>query len=202
MLYRLAAGDRERARALIQLYALAGGRLAEHAPRAEVVERGSVVRFRWVGVGRRYIHPVYVVAAYDRGRRVLVLSNRPAYPAYLMALAGALHMAGLHTAVVARVSDAEVRAVLSPDYDHAVSLAAAGLASTRLVSPRRFLDLDVSFEGYLYRVPVGYVAFETPKPLKQVDVIEDHEEYENWASPVEVAKNIVERVVSLERRPD
>jgi len=193
--YRFSLEKSESARLLIENYKRASARLAGFVPKAELrvlsSGPGMVARLRWVAVGKRRFHPVYLFVHYDEGRGVFMLVNRPRYPAYLMGFIGAMVFAGLHPAAVFNTGK-DLRALVTEDPDMALAIAREGLRRG-VVSGRRFLDYpDISYEGFLYRVPIGLLAFLNEKPpLKLVDVITEHVEYEGWVYPLEIAVNAV-----------
>lgn len=194
-MYRFSLEESESARFLVENYRRASARLARFMPKAELRMLPSgpdaVARLRWVAVGKRRLHPVYLFVRYDEGKGAFMLVNRPRYPAYLMGFIGAMVLAGFHPAAVFNTGR-DLRALVAEDPGRALSIAVEGLRRG-VVSGRRFLDYpDISYEGFLYRVPIGLLAFLNEKPpLKPVDVITGHVEYEEWVHPLEIAANAV-----------
>jgi len=168
----------------IQWLASLGGYAALAAPRAEGLALGEgSVRLRWVGVGRRYIHPVYVYVE-ARGD-YLVARARPPYPAYLLAVLGALAAAGMHPAGVL-CAGGELRAAASPDYWAALAFAERLLAAGRAVAPGTPV-----FEGTLRRTGCMYAVAEAGEP---VDEILRHRERKWWRSPLEAWATVVKKL--------
>jgi len=191
--YRFSVDERERAEFLVQNYEEAALALAKFVPRAElkVLPGGPrmAARLRWLAVGEKSYHPVYLFVHYDQERGVFFLINRPKYPAYLLGFVGAMVSAGLSPALLVDTGG-DLRALVAGSREKAVEVAREGLRRG-VVSGRRFLDYpDISFEGYLYELPVGRLAFLNPKPpLRHVDFIRGHEEPEWWVHPLDIARN-------------
>lgn len=188
------------AKGLISNYSSASVRLVRFIPKAELkiydTARGKVARFRWLGIGEKYYHPVYVFVYYDKEKDTIILVSKPRYPAYLLGLIGAMVMTGLYPAVMINTGK-DIRSVLVPDYEKAIRIAEEGLKHG-VISGRRFHDFDdISYEGYLYNTPIGYIAFiEEKPPLEPVDFIHEHVEYDEWVHPLEITREVLTRIIA------
>lgn len=187
---KISSDEADLAESLIQWYMDAGLRLAQEAPRSEGLVIGDTLRLRWVAIGEKYRHVVYVfIRPYKDG---LLLSVRPRYPAYLMAAVGLLTSIGYYPGIVVTAGD-ELRAFMTRDYDVALSVAIAAVRK-RYVSP---YNMDMwRFQGPLYLTDVGYVATMEPVAMGLVamepyDNIIEHVERDWWKNPVEAWEEII-----------
>lgn len=188
MSYRFTMDEEVVSSSVVEFCTEAGIRLARILPKAELVKIDeTTMRFRWVAVGVKYYHPIYVYVSRSGNDSHLLLVNKVPYPAYLLGLAGALALGGLYVATVTRVGS-ELRAILVQDRSVAGELVSRLIKGHNIVTCSRFLEMrDISFEGYLYKLPIGYIAFMDKKPkLRHVDVITEHEEKDGWIEPVKI----------------
>jgi hypothetical protein len=197
--YTFTLDDETSAKALIYNYKLASLRLVKHLPKMEMKllesDNVKIARFRWVGIGKKYYHPVYVFLKYNEEKDVFILINKPKYPAYLLGFIGSMVMVGMHPAVLINTVK-DVRAVVTSDYEKALLIANEGLKHGA-ISGRKFLDFeDISYEGYLYEVPIGYVAFlEEKPPFHPYDIIVDHAEYDEWVHAIDIVREVVLQII-------
>lgn len=199
-IYTFSLEPEDSAKALIYNYKITSTRLARIIPKAELkvyhYNDRKVGRLRWLAIGEKYYHPVYLFVYHDVERDAIILVNKPRYPAYLLGFIGAMVMVGLQPSVIINTGG-DIRAVLVPDYEKAVKIAEEGLKHG-VVSGRRFMDFDdISFEGYLYNTPIGNIAFINRKPGELLDLIHDHVEYEEWVHPLEISREILNQVISV-----
>lgn len=146
-------------------------RLASADPEKVVVKSTAV--------GRRGRYEIYGTIRPLADEGALLVSVRPLFPMYLLALLSPVADFLYPTAVVVDQASGEAWAKLT--FDRGAALAGLKEAAARhgLLEPSDF-DPDttgVSFEGYLHRTPAGYVAFASPVEwFELVDEIVEHEE--------------------------
>jgi len=192
-IYRFSMDEQETAKSLINNYETASVKLLRIMPKAEmkmVTENNKeYVRFHWVAVGEKYYHPIYLFVYYEQDKDAFILINKPKYPAYLLGFIGSMVLAGLHPAVMMN-NEMDIRAVVVSDIEKALLIASEGLKHG-VISGRKFLDFpDISYEGFLYETPIGFISFLNEKPpFKPFDIIKEHSEYNDWIHPIDITKN-------------
>jgi len=149
----------------------AGARLAREAPGpAEARLRPGEVRFRWLGLGERFAHPVYLRLS-AREKAVLV-EVEPAYTAFYVAVAGVL-AAGLGgVPVPAALTGLGARGAVVFDAGMAAKLTEEILdgAEAHLVASD-LRDPAVGFVGYLYRSGPSFVILDEELDVEPLDLI-------------------------------
>ena len=137
----------------------------------------------------------------------VLVSVKPLFPMYLLALISPLAEieAVYPKAIVIDAAKDEAWAKLTLDRDAAVAGLAEAATKYDLLEPSDF-DPDttgVSYEGYLYRTPAGYVAFISKvEGFEYVDEIVEHEEDKAMIGEVEDRRvmpvyDLMERFFSL-----
>lgn len=191
--YKFTIDEKETSSALIYSYKLASLKLVQILPKGELKilasNKKKIARFRWVGVGDKYYHPVYLFIYFDEENQYFLLINKPKYPLYLLGFLGSMIMLGFHPAVIVN-TEKDIRSIVVNDYEKATTIAREMLKHG-VISGRKFLDFDdISYNGYLYEVPIGFIAFLDKKPpFEPIDIITRHIEYDWWIHPLELTIN-------------
>jgi len=185
------------AESFIMFFAHAAGRALRISPPARVsVSTGKAV-LKFTGVGRKYRHHVYIEFHVEDNRGIFTV--KPPYPMYLFALVAPFLTIPSYPMYAAREDD-NIKVILTQSYEEAINYLADAMRRIPLLDPTDFLE-DTSFEGYLYELPVGYVAFIEEKPGfgDYFDVIETHEEDEeedeDIMHPSDFFTRVIEEVV-------
>lgn len=187
-MYRIPSSVRDVAENMVLLYGKVATALMGRAPPLTVHDRDGRIVYRWVAVGERFYHPVYVTHRFDRDTGAVILTAMPPYPAYLLATMGLYVRLGYHPSGVVLVSGGRynvLRGLLSPGWEEAVGVVLELLQSPVVVlDPAQVAGLDVGFEGYMYRTPLGYVAFENRKLSELYDYIVEHTKGDRYMEEV------------------
>ena len=179
-MYEVIRTPRDAAEAYIGAFASLAKHVLTLAPPARVKARGEDIVLKFTGLGERYRHHVYVEVKPAEGG--LLFTATPPYPMYLLAATLPLTPT-MHPSLVAR-SGHNVVALMTPDYEKAVTALAEALTRQPLLEPLDFTEESgASFIGFLHMTPAGLVAFTDEKQhLPYVDYIWEHEE-EKQSSP-------------------
>jgi len=197
MRYGISVTPLEWAESYIVLFAHTAGRALRISPpaRVSVSNRKAVLKF--TGIGRKMRHHIYIEFYVENNRGVFTV--KPPYPMYLLAVVAPFLTIPSYPMYVAREGD-NIKAILTQSYEEAIKNLADAMSRIPLLDPADFLE-DTSFEGYLYELPIGYVAFieERPGYGNYIDVIETHEEdeeeEEDVMHPAEFFTKIIEEIV-------
>jgi len=175
--YAVTVTPQEWAGAYIEFFARTAARAFKISPPARVSFSAGRALLKFTAVGKRFRHHIYVELCTEDNRGVFVV--KPPYPMYLLGVVAPFLALPSYPMYAAREGES-IRVVLTQGYDEAVKNIADALTHSHLLDPADFLDDTASFEGYLYELPIGYVAFLEEKPGfgDYLDEIEMHEEEE------------------------
>jgi len=194
MKYEVVYTPREWAEAYIAFFASAAAAALRISPPARVRATGSGFLLKFTGIGKKMRHHVYVEFREERGRGVFTV--KPPYPMYLLAAVAPFFALPSFPMYAAREGDS-VKVVLTQSYEEAVTQLADALTKMPLLDPADFLLEGASFEGFLYRLPAGYVAFIEEKPGfgSYLDEIETHEEEEEEGDDIMYIDDFFAKIV-------
>jgi len=197
MKYTISVSPTEWAESYILFFARAAGRALRISPPARVSTSTGKAILKFTGIGRKMRHHVYVEFYAENNRGVFVV--KPPYPMYLFAVVAPFLTMPSYPMYAAREND-NIKTVLTRSYEEAIKSLADAMTRIPLLDPTDFLE-DTSFEGYLYELPIGYVAFIEEKPgfgdyLDEIETHEeDEEEGEDIMHPSSFFAKIVEEIV-------
>ena len=199
--YELAVTPQDWAEAYIENFAKLAGYIERMTPPARIVPGERKVTLKFTAIGRKWRHHIYVEFVPHPEKNVGIFKVRPPYPVYLLAVMIPFATVS-YPAVILPVKN-EIRALMVPDYELAVKTLADAMTKFKLLDPADFgEESGVAFEGYLYRTPIGYVAFVEEKPhFRLVDVIEAHleeeEDGEDVMHPADFFKMMMEKAYGI-----
>jgi len=193
-MYELPSDLSQIAEGYIDFYLKASSRALSMSPKCKIINRNNKIYFKFTGIGKIKTHFIYVEfeGKEDKG----IFRVMPPYPMYLLAVTAPFLTIPSFPAYVARDGN-KITAILVSNPVKAIDTLTEAMKKKSILSPLDFLLKDTSFEGYLYKLPAGYVAFIEEKPGygEYYDIIvkhkEDEEEDENVMTPLEFYEKIL-----------